>query len=156
VSILNPWVLLGMLVLVLGAYTSGHHTGYKEAWLEGQAEVAKLNDQARKTEEDAQSKLLDMGKQLIDANNQARVANEKARTVAAGSGFRVPIVAPACPVQSAADTPAPSGDQPQPTAELDPAVGNALFDLAAIGDEAIRNLNACIAAYDQVREMYSK
>lgn len=153
-SLLNPWVLLGILVVMLGMYTSGHHSGYKQAWLEGQAEVAKLNEQSRQLEEHANQLMTDMGKQLLAAKEQARVANEKVRTAAAGSGFRMPIVAPACTVQAAADTPASSGDQPQPTAELDPAVGNALFDIAATGDEAIRSLNACIAAYDQVMELF--
>ena len=118
----------------------------------------KAAEEARQKEQALVQSVTNTATELVKANQNAKVEIQKRdAAIAAGNlKLRIPVKTTICPISATADTPAPSGDQPQPTAELDPAVGNALFDIAAAGDEAIRSLNACIAAYDQVREMYSK
>jgi LysM repeat protein len=118
--------------------------------LENQVQVAKMNAQARSVEEAHQNALNVLAKQLKAADDAAKINNDKLRSDAADSGYRVRITETSC-VQTAADTGTPSGDKPEPTAQLDPKVGDTLFEIAGTGDEAIRSLNACIAAYDQVR-----
>ena len=53
-----------------------------------------------------------------------------------------------------ADSPAAASDQRQARAELDPATAAALDAIAGDGDDATRQLNACIDAYNTVRDTY--
>ena len=157
-SITNPYVLLGLLLTLFGAFYRGYTLGEDAEKQRQQIEIARLNEEARQKEQALVQSVTNTATELVKANQNAKVEIQKRdAAIAAGNlKLRIPVKTTICPISATADTPAPSGDQPQPTAELDPAVGNALFDLAAIGDEAIRSLNACIAAYDQVRELYSK
>jgi hypothetical protein len=52
------------------------------------------------------------------------------------------------------DTAAAGGDRHQARAELDPATAAALDAIAGDGDDATRQLNACIDAYNTVRDTY--
>jgi hypothetical protein len=149
-SLTNPWIALLLLAALVGAYLKGDRDGFKQCDLENQVQVAKMNAQARAVEEAHQNALNALGQQLKAANDAAKTTNATLRSAAADSGYRVRVTETGC-VQATADTGTPSGDQPEPTAKLDPAVGDALFEIAGTGDEAIRSLNACIAAYDKVR-----
>lgn len=51
-------------------------------------------------------------------------------------------------------TAAAGGDRRQARAELDPATAAALDAIAGDGDDATRQLNACIDAYNTVRDTY--
>ncbi|STQ93484.1 Bacteriophage lysis protein [Janthinobacterium lividum] len=53
-----------------------------------------------------------------------------------------------------ADSTAAASDQHQARAELDPATAAALDAIAGEGDDATRQLNACIDAYNLVRDTY--
>jgi hypothetical protein len=149
-SLTNPWVVLMLIVALGGAYLKGSHSGFEKCNLENQAQVAKMNEEARAIEGIHQNAVNAIALQLEKANANAKAQDDKLLTVVADSGFRMRVSSTSC-VQASADAGTSSGDQSQPTAELDPATGQALFDIAQIGDEAIRSLNACIAAYDQVR-----
>jgi uncharacterized protein YlxW (UPF0749 family) len=47
----NPWMIIGVIFVVLGTYKYGTHTGYKERDAEMQQEIARLNDEARQKEQ---------------------------------------------------------------------------------------------------------
>lgn len=64
----------------------------------------------------------------------------------------IPIAGGQCP--AIADTAVAAGDQYQARAELDPATAVALDAIAGDGDDATRQLNACIDAYNTVRDTY--
>jgi len=149
-NLINPWVALIVVFALIGSYLKGSHDGYAKCDLENQAQVAKMNEEARAVELAHQTALNTLVQQLKASNDAAKSKNDSLRDAAADSGYRVRIEETSC-VQTAADTGTPSGDKPQPTAKLDPEVGQALFEIAGTGDEAIRSLNTCIAAYDQVR-----
>ena len=55
---------------------------------------------------------------------------------------------------ASADTAAAAGDRQQARAELDPATAAALDAIAGDGDDATRQLNACIDAYNLIRDTY--
>ena len=64
----------------------------------------------------------------------------------------IPVASGLC--AATADAAAAAGDQHQARAELDPATAAALDAIAGDGDDATRQLNACIDAYNTVRDTY--
>jgi hypothetical protein len=64
----------------------------------------------------------------------------------------IPIASGQCAAM--ADTSAAAGHRHQTRAELDPATAAALDAIAGDGDDAARQLNACIDAYNLIRETY--
>ncbi|APA69889.1 lysis system i-spanin subunit Rz [Janthinobacterium sp. 1_2014MBL_MicDiv] len=64
----------------------------------------------------------------------------------------IPVTSGQC--AAASNSAAAAGDQLQARAELDPATAAALDAIAGDGDDATRQLNACIDAYNLVRDTY--
>ena len=64
----------------------------------------------------------------------------------------IPVASSQC--AATADSTAAAGSQQQARAELDPATAAALDAIAGDGDDATRQLNACIDAYNTVRNTY--
>ena len=64
----------------------------------------------------------------------------------------IPVTSGQC--ADTADSTAAASDQHQARAELDPATAAALDAIAGDGDDATRQLNACIDAYNLVRDTY--
>ena len=149
-SLFNPWVILGVLMAVLGAFGSGYYKGGEDENARQQAEIAALNAVAREKEQALVSAVTKTATQLVKVNNNAKIEIAK-RDAAIASGalrLRIPIQSPACPVSTPADAPAPSGDRVQATAELDPAFAQRIISITDQGDANTRQLNACIDAYN--------
>ena len=64
----------------------------------------------------------------------------------------IPVASGQCP--ATADSTATAGHRSQARAELDAATAAALDAIAGDGDDAARQLNACIDAYNTVRDIY--
>ena len=64
----------------------------------------------------------------------------------------IPVASGQC--AATADSAAAAGHQHQARAELDPATAAALDAIAGDGDDATRQLNACIDAYNAIRDTY--
>lgn len=64
----------------------------------------------------------------------------------------IPVASGQC--AATADSTAAASDRHQTRAELDPATAAALDAIAGDGDDATRQLNACIDAYNLVRDTY--
>ncbi|QDG73527.1 lysis system i-spanin subunit Rz [Janthinobacterium tructae] len=64
----------------------------------------------------------------------------------------IPVASGHC--TATADSAAAASHQHQARAELDPATATALDAIAGDGDDATRQLNACIDAYNTVRDTY--
>ena len=149
-SLFNPWVLLGILMAVLGAGTSGYLKGSSDESQRQQLEIARLNEQARVKEEALVTAVQTQVKQLVKAEQNAKTIIQKRNSdIDAGAlRLRIPVKAPTCPVQTA-DNPTPaSGNSIQATAELDRETAKNLIAITDDGDKAIRQLNACIDAYN--------
>ena len=149
-SLFNPWVILGVLMAVLGAFGSGYYKGGEDENARQQAEIAALNAVAREKEQALVSAVTKTATQLVKVNNDAKIQIAK-RDAAIATGalrLRIPIQSPACPVSTPADAPAPSGDRVQATAELDPAFAQRIISITDQGDANTRQLNACIDAYN--------
>jgi hypothetical protein len=151
-SLFNPWVLLGIVLIVFGAGTSGYFKGSADEYERQQIEIARLNQQARETEQRMGEVAQTYAQTLRKANNVAKAKETKLRTDIASGERRlfIPVQAPECAVHATADSPASSGDT-ETRAELDRGVAQALVDLTSRGDQAIRSLNACIDTYEKMR-----
>ena len=64
----------------------------------------------------------------------------------------IPVTSGQC--AATADSTTPAGNRHQTRAELDPTTAAALDAIAGDGDDATRQLNACIDAYNTVRDTY--
>ena len=156
-SLFNPWVLLGILMAVVSSFGGGYYKGSTDEVTRQQLEIASLNAEARQKEQALVAAIQTQADQLVKANNDAKLLSQK-RTSDIDSGalkLRIPVKAANCAVQTSPDaslTPRPDTG----TAEVQPEFAKAVL---AIGDEAdntVRKLNACLAIYNQVRDMINE
>jgi hypothetical protein len=153
-SLLNPYVLLGIVLAVLGSFGAGYYSGEQNEYERQQIEIAALNAKARETEQRMGEVAQTYAQTLRKANNVAKAKETKLRSDIA-SGERklfIPVKAPECAVPATADSPASSGNT-ETRAELDSGVAQALVDLTSRGDQAIRSLNVCIDQYNEMRSI---
>ena len=115
-------------------------------------EIAKLNAEARQKEQALVTAVTTQATKLQKANQDAKlIAKERDAAIASGNlKLRIPVKTPVCPVQTAGDTPAPAGNSVQTGAELDAKTAQSLVAITDDGDKAIRQLNACIDAYNNI------
>jgi len=145
---INPWMIIGAICVVLGTYKYGVHSGYKERDAEMQAEIARLNEQSRAKEQKLAQDLNNTSSQLLEANNA--ISQKQSALDRAISAGRVRLPASSC-VQAATSAATASGNNAE-TSESERETLRLIAQLAAEGDRAINELNACIAAYTAVRE----
>ena len=145
---INPWLIIGGICIVLGTYKYGTHTGYKERDAEMQAEIARLNEESRAKEQKLAQDLNNTSSQLREANDV--VTKKQTDLDAAIRAGRVRLNSSSC-VQAATSAAVASGNNAE-TSESERETLRLIAQLAAEGDRAINELNACIAAYNQVRE----
>jgi len=157
-SLFNPWVLLSIVMAVLGAFGGGYYKGGEDENARQQAEIAALNAAAREKEQALVAAVNNQTTQLLKVENEAKVQIQK-RDAAISSGalkLRIPVKAPECPVHTASDAPSAPRDSVQATAELDRETAKNLIAITDDGDKAIRQLNACIDAYNTVYQTLNK
>lgn len=148
-SLLNPWVILGILAALFGAYGAGHHEGYAARDAEMQAQIAKMNDEARDKERAMQAAANATATNLRKANQDAQTQISQLNADVSSGARRLSISA-SC-VQASPDARAADGTGGQTRAELDATVAQTLIAIAADGDNAIRQANACADFYNQVK-----
>lgn len=145
----SVYIAIGLLLVVFGIYRWGFHKGWTERDVEMQAEIAKKNEESRQLEQRLIVQVNENAKKLVEANN---AIDEKQtaldRAIRAG---RVRLPAPSC-VQASPSAPAPSGDSPEAPSESERQTLLLIAQIAADGDKAINQLNACIDSYNQIRE----
>jgi hypothetical protein len=152
-SIFNPWVILGFIFAIGASATTGYHKGRLSEENRQKLVIAQLNEEARVKEQALASAVNTTATQLVKVNNEAKVqiAKRDAAITAGTLKLRVPTKT-VCPVSTAPDA-SPASGSDTGSAEIQPETSRAIL---AIGDEAdttVRKLNACLAIYNQVREM---
>jgi len=144
-------LLGGLLVLVLvfgGGYCTGKHYEQEAQ----QAEVDRLNTEARAKEAALEAAVTTTANALRVTNEKAKLAT-KQRDAAIDSGALKLRLKASCPVPAATDpTTATGSGGGETSAELSGEAGKALFAIAEEGDRAITKLNACIDLYNQALE----
>jgi len=157
-SLFNPWVLLGIVLAVLSSFGGGYWKGGNDEFAKQQMEIARLNQEARQKEQALVTAVQKQATELVKANNNAKIVIQKRNTdIDSGAlRLRLPVKATSCPTISAAsDAPVAERSDP-PTAELQPETSRAILAIADEADLTARKLNACIATYNQVREMINQ
>jgi len=148
-----PWLIIGLSVAIFGTYRGGYHFGWNDRDQDMQIAIAKKNSEARELEKDMAAKLTDQETKLRKAQDEVTKKQSAMHELARTGRLRLP--APSCP-QVSASTPAPVGNtQPVESdqSESERTLISALIDIAADGDKAATKLNACIGAYNEVREL---
>ena len=144
-------LLSGLIALLLtfgGGYFYGKHVE-REAQ---QAEVDRLNTEARAKEQALAAAVTTTADALRKTNEKAKQATQE-RNAAIDSGALRLRVKTTCPVYTPADTPAPAGDSSgEASAELDREIAKTLVAITDEGNRAIEKLNACIDLYNQALE----
>jgi len=154
VSLFNPYVLLGIVLAILGSFGGGYYKGEQNEYDRQQIEIARLNQQARETEQRMGEVAQTYAQTLRKANNVAKAKETQLRTdIASGERKLFIPVKTSCPVPSAGNAASAAGDSRETRTELDRSVAEALIAITADGDQAIRKLNACIDQYETLRKM---
>jgi len=151
-SLFNPWVLLGIVLAVLGAGTSGYLKGGADEFDRQQLEIARLNEEARVKEQALVTAVQTQANQLVKAEQHAKTISQK-RNADIDSGtlrLRIPVKATCPTIQATTDATPAARDSVQADTELDRETAKALVAITDDGDKAIRQLNACIDAYNAV------
>ena len=145
----NPWVILGAILMAVSVYFYGHHKGWDERDAEMQAEIAVKNEESRVKEQELAKQLNDQSSKLLEANNAITEKQSSLdRAIRAG---RVRLPSTSC-VQTNGNPPVASGNSNQAASESDTETLRLIAQIAADGDKAINQLNACIDAYQAVME----
>ena len=115
-SILNPYVLLGILVAMLSAYGGGYYKGGQDEFAKQQMEIARLNQEARQKEQALVTAVQRQATELVKANKNAKVVIQSviltSTLVLCGCGF-LSKRPPAQPYQPPQMPPLPSDLTPQ-------------------------------------------
>ena len=143
-------LLSGLIALLLtfgGGYFYGKHV---EREIQ-QAEVDRLNTEARAKEQALASAVTATADALRKTNEKAKTA-PKERDAAIDSGALKLRLKASCPVPASADTTVAAGSGGgEASAELDRETAKNLIAIAEEGDRAIQKLNACITLYNNAR-----
>ena len=157
---INPWMIIGAICVVLGTYKYGTHTGYKERDAEMQVEIARLNEESRAKEQKLAQDLNQTSSQLKEAND---VVTQKQNSLdAAIRAGRVRLNSSSCVQASTSATSATRDSQEagsKPNGQANPSIDEqeratlaAIAEIIAQGDRNTAQLNACIDAYQKIRE----
>ena len=146
----NPWVIIGAIATFIGVYFYGHHAGYQQRVDEDQAEIIRLNGEARVKEVELNQKIAVAITALRKAKDEIKSKQDNINSRIDSGELRLPS---SCPVQSSADTSPGDGGK---GSESDRQAIKDIVSIAAEGDSAITDLNACIAQYNSVREIVNK
>lgn len=154
-----PWLIVGLLISLFGTYRGGYHFGWSDRDKEMQVAIAKKNDESRKTEQKLTEQLNANATKLQEVTN---VVNEKQsaldRAIRAG---RVRINSSSCvsTPTSASSTTTNTEATSKPDRQADTASDaeratlQAIAEIVAAGDRNTAALNACVDAYENVRNL---
>jgi hypothetical protein len=145
----NPKFVLIALIACIMAFYYGHHKGWWERDMEMQVEIGKRNEESRAKEQELQKQITQTSTQLTEANDA--ITQKQSALDRAISAGRVRLPSSSCVQASPSAAPAARNSQ-EAGSESDRETLRLIAQIAADGDLAINQLNACIAAYDAVRE----
>lgn len=155
-----PWLLFGLCITLFGTYRGGYHFGWSDRDKEMQIEIAKKNEESRAKEQQLNEQINTTATKLQETTN---VVNQKQtdlnRLIAAG---RVRLPAPSCvqtpaaPAVATTNSPETRSEPDRPSNEAsdaERATLAAIAEIVAQGDRNAAQLNACIDAYNEARNI---
>ena len=155
-----PWVLVGLFFALFGTYRGGYHFGWSDRDKEMQIEIAKKNEESRAKEQQLNEQINTTATKLQETTN---VVNQKQtdlnRLIAAGR-VRLPtpscVQTPAAPAVATTNSPETRSEPDRPSNEAsdaERATLAAIAEIVAQGDRNTAQLNACIDAYNEARNI---
>jgi hypothetical protein len=145
----SVYIAIAIVLALFGIYRWGFHKGWNERDVEMQAQIAIKNEESRAIEQKLTAQVNENAKNLHEANN---AIDEKQsaldRAIRAG---RMRFPTSSC-VQATTDTTVATGNRDEESSGSDGEVLAAIAAIIAEGQRNTEQLNACITAYDQVRE----
>jgi hypothetical protein len=154
-----PWLILGVVIALFGSYRGGYHFGWADRDAEMQIEIARKNEESRKTEQKLTEQLNTTASKLLETTN---VVNQKQTALASAiRAGRVRIPTASCVQTPTSTTPATTdtkaGGEPDrqtnETSDAERATLLAIAEIVAQGDRNTAALNACIDSYNEVRNL---
>ena len=155
-----PWVIGGAAILVISTYFTGHHKGWTQRDAEMQVEIAKKNEESRAKEQEMVLTVNQKDEELRKANDVVNKKQTDLNRLIATGRMRLPTTS--C-VQAPASTPVASGNSAEERAKPDEQANQPsdseretlqlIAQIAADGDKAINQLNACIDSYNEMRKI---
>jgi len=154
-----PWLIVGVLVSLFGTYRVGHHYGWLERDNDMKIAIAKKNDEARQIEQNMTEKLSQQSAKLQEAND---AINKKTTALAVANRAGKLRLCPPSNLQTTSNTAFTSADSKatsqsdRPTNEpsdAERATIDAIAEIVAQGDKNTVALNACVDAYENVRNL---
>lgn len=154
-----PWLIVGVLISLFGTYRVGHHYGWLERDNDMKIAIAKKNEEARQIEQNMTEKLNQQSAKLQEAND---AINKKTTALAVANRAGKLRLCPTSNVQTAPSSTIASSDtkatsQPdRPTdqpSDAERATIDAIAEIVAQGDKNTAALNACVDAYENVRNL---
>jgi len=145
-----PWIVISATIALFGTYQVGHHYGWLERDEDMQIEIAKKNEEARELEKNMTIKLADKETALRKAKNEISNKQSAMRELANTGRLRLPTTS--CVQASTGSTPGTCNSRTD-ASEHERQTINTLIDIVAEGDKAIVKHTACVAAYNEMREL---
>lgn len=160
---LYPAIALAALLAVGGFYKYGYSNGWDDRDAETQVEIARKNEEARAKEQEMAKAVADKEVQLRKANDVISKKQTDLNTAIRAGRVRLPSASCA----QARPSPAPAAGnsnqapgQPDGAPDTDPGSSESerqtlelIAQIAADGDRAINQLNACVDAYENMRNI---
>ena len=155
-----PWILVGLCITLFGTYRGGYHFGWSDRDKEMQIEIAKKNEESRAKEQQLTEQINTTATKLQETTN---VVNKKQsdlnRLIAAGR-VRLPtpscVQTPAAPAVATTNSQETRSEPDRPSNEAsdaERATLAAIAEIVAQGDRNAAQLNACIDAYNEARNI---
>jgi hypothetical protein len=160
---LYPTVALAALLVLGGFYKYGYSNGWDDRDAEMQIEIARKNEEARSKEQEMAKAVADKETELRKANDVISKKQTDLNAAIRAGRVRFPSAScsqasPSATVVARNSNQAPG--QPDTTPDTDPGPSESerqtlelIAQIAADGDKAINQLNACIDAYDNMRNI---
>jgi LAS superfamily LD-carboxypeptidase LdcB len=154
-----PWLLFGLCIALFGTYRGGYHFGWSDRDKEMQIEIAKKNEESRKTEQKLTEQLNENASKLLEANN---VISQKTNALSVANRAGKLRLCPTSSVPTTTNTTTSSTDTkatsqpdraPDTASDAERATIEAIAEIVAQGDKNTAALNACVDSYNQMREM---
>jgi hypothetical protein len=154
-----PWLIVGVLISLFGTYRVGHHYGWLERDGDMKIAIAKKNDEARQIEQNMNEKLNQQSAKLQEAND---AINKKTTALAVANRAGKLRLCPTSNIQTTSSASLTStntettsqSDRPTDTAsDAERATIEAIAEIVAQGDKNTAALNACVDAYNDVRNL---
>jgi hypothetical protein len=154
-----PYIALAVAIALFGSYRGGYHFGWTDRDNDMKIAIAKKNEESRKTEQQLNEQINQNATKLLEATN---AINQKTSALSAANRLGKLRLCPSSNVQAPTSTPVATTDtkatsepdrQTDTASDAERATIEAIAEIVAQGDKNTAALNACVDAYENVRNL---